>query len=493
MSQQLSIEALLQQSSDYSNIVGHSESRGRTKSFDSDTSLRPLSRRGRRSRNRGTSTARSVLEDDRSLSRGRTEENNWTWSILRHDPSDRFVKVDQDQAASNIDNYDETLDNDIYGVSDEELVSDDENDNVLYFDLYDVPLSNYQITLTQLYKESTISQNTEHKKKFIKDRLAKLREERLVMKDAKRAEELSQAIALKSAILDANEDGLSVPVESIVEVEKRLNTLNIDVDDLIDNVDVRTDTYKVYCDLLKSKSQELKNGENTIEPDPIDEEEELKRLAKIVSIEENIIESEIDQDSHIIRATKTITLGNFLDKNRDKSFKDVSKYLLVLDTSDISIDALHYTLGSVVGDGDVLYIINCEQPVENEGGDEVVSNPKNQLPHYRRIVENFTSSVKKNMTYYHDPDFSLHVVIQSLKQKYPIHFLNQLIKHLDFKLFITPIKMLLKDKSVKRSSFGTLYTNTNEKPLLANYMPSIPLLVVRRKRKQKKVEQNFRE
>ncbi|CCH43035.1 hypothetical protein BN7_2582 [Wickerhamomyces ciferrii] len=426
--------------------------RGR-KSIDRSMSPHGQLRSTSRGRNRGRSSDRRSRGASRARSQG--EDVNYKWSILFHDPSDRFINSDDNlDKSGNEDDEDD--------ISEEEQISDDEQE--FEYDINDLRLPNYRISINDYYrgkvakvsqpnnnknnnKTNTIGASTASKviSSIAKNLNFEKNEERHIKKEGEKLEQLSEVLALEKGLEDAKNLGENVPRETIDEVAKKLNEIGfqgdkLSVNDLVKLENAKDTKYEEYKKTLIDESKDLEIDNTTSQSQSSEVEQE-----------ERIVESPLDSNETNLRVSRSITLGKFFTKGLTSS--QIRSYLLYMDLSTESINSLQYTLGSVVKSGDVLYIINTV-------------NDEDSIEFYQKQTEKLTSLVKTYMNLIADSNFKLHVVIESISQEYPKHFLNNLIKYLKPSLLIVCYRIIMNE--------------------LSNYISNIPLMIIKRKAKRRK-------
>lgn len=424
-------------------------SRGRNAN---DRSLSPHSQL--RSTSRGRDRGRSSSRRATSRARSQGEDVNYKWSILFHDPSERFVNLEKSKSGgkNDINSDDEDVDED--DISEEEQLSDDEDD--FDYDLNDLKMPNYRLSINEYFKGRSATSNnnsnaaakgpstaTKLVNSVAKNLHLTTNEDQHIKKEGEKLEQLSEVLALEKGLQDAKSLGNKVPKETIAEVSKRLNDIGFEgerlsVNDLVELENAKDSKYEEYKKTLidESKLSEV-DGQEDDEAVP----------AK----EERIKESEIDVNEENLRVSKTMTLGRFFTKGLRNG--SIASYLLYMDLSPESVNSLQYTLGAVVKSGDVLYIINSV-------------NDEDDIEFYKRQSQRLTDLIRIYLNLIQDPKFKLHVVIESLNQTYPKHFLNELIKYLKPRLLIVCYKLI-----------------TSE---LNNYISNVPMMIVKRRAKRRR-------
>jgi hypothetical protein len=377
-----------------------------------------------RGRDRGRSSSRR-----RNVSRARSqgEDVNYRWSLLTHDPYERFEgKLDRPDGAP--------LAEDDY--SDEEQVSDDEGD--LEFDINEITLPNYRCSINDYYKRRSSfglgSSGSSERQKIIDqnhERLKQKMQEMLLM---------TEAIALQKAKEEAVSSGNPVSPNISEAIDSKLKELGVSMDKM------KTEDYSKFENRKEKTIEEYKKylAEMSSKPQGV--------FPSTIS-EKNIQMSEIETNEDSMRASRAVTLGDFFQTN--KKTKDVRTYIIYMDVGAESQMVLQYAIGAIVNSGDVVYVISSS---------EVKSHP---LEHYKNECERLSESVKNCLNLIYDPEFKLHVVMQSTYREYTKHFVNQLVKYLKPTLFIVAHELLV---------------STDK---MSNYMTPCPMNIIKRRARRK--------
>ncbi|KAH3686261.1 hypothetical protein WICPIJ_002758 [Wickerhamomyces pijperi] len=216
----------------------------------------------------------------------------------------------------------------------------------------------------------------------------------------------------------------------------------------------------------------------------------------------------------------------------NRQYSEVKKYLMVVDTSEESQGSINYVLGAVVKSGDVLYLVHCTDPNDTSPlpassslmlshtmsmtdalltpakqqtseptSTTAPSNPKLEL--HKRTVNHLVNYITDTITRHplnrqYNPvsltagtaPFTLTIVIQSLTSLYPKLTFDNLCKFLKPELFIAHYKFIGKTKKSSRATSPGYNENSKisgsgetNKPLLDQFMPDSPLLVLIRRRR----------
>lgn len=392
-----------------------------------DMSLSPTNTAGNQllssSRSRGRSTSR---RRQGSRATGEGDDMNYRWSLLTHDPFERFEgKTDRPEGAPRPDD----------DFSDEERISDDEGD--LDYDVCEVKLPNFHCSINDYYKRR--SSNAAQKPDKLG--IAEHNKGHLLRKKAE-LDRLSEVLALEKGLQDAKSTGNHVPAEVAEGISERLKELGISNPHLIKNEDL------VKMENRKDKTQD------EYKKFVIENSSKMPDVSlSLHGIDKNIVKSELDISKDTMRVSRSITLGDFFQEK--KQVKDVKSFIVYMDLGTDSMMALQYTLGTMVSPGDVVYVVNCSD------------DQSDLIEHYEQQCESLSTHVVNGMNLMYNPNFSLHVVVQSTYRPYAKHFVNQLVKYLKPTLFVISHQLLI----------------TTDK--LQNYITPCPFQVVKRKARRR--------
>ncbi|QLG74098.1 hypothetical protein HG535_0F06100 [Zygotorulaspora mrakii] len=145
-----------------------------------------------------------------------------------------------------------------------------------------------------------------------------------------------------------------------------------------------------------------------------------------------------------------------LTKGKGASDEDSHSYILFADLSSESQYALTYVMGSVIGNGDTLYLLNCDN---SRYGDEAKIKIQSNVIKLRSSVMHMFDCVSAVID-------DLDVVVLSLQHPYPKHLLTEMIFGLKPVALCCSLSMILST--------------------LQNFVCSVPTLVIRKKLKRSK-------
>lgn len=421
----MSLESAL--ATDNNRRVSHlSPGRGR------DVSLSPTNTGGQlrsisRGRTRGRSSSR---RPNGSRAASQNEETNYRWSVLTHDPFERFEgkSIRPDGTPNPEDDY-----------SDEEQISDDEAD--FDFDVNEMKLPNFGCSINDYYKRrsSTIKSTAAALERLSIDE----QNRQNLLRKKEEMEKLSEALALEKGLDDAKIVGNSVPEGMAESIHEKLRELGIvhphdvkaeELVKLQNRKNKTLDDYKKYI---------IEHSGKTADSGPSSESNK------------NIVKSKLEVNNDNPRVSRSLTVGDFF--NTEKTPKDINTYIVYMDMSVDSLMALQYTIGSTASSGDVIYIINCS------------TDKFAQMEFYEKQVDTLTGYAESCLNLLSDPEFKLHIVIESTYRPFTKHFVNQLVGFLKPSLFVIAYQVLI----------------TTDK--LANYITACPFQVIKRKSRRRSV------
>ncbi|ONH70105.1 Sugar utilization regulatory protein IMP2 [Cyberlindnera fabianii] len=406
---------------------GRDASLSPTRGFDQQRSLS----RGRRA-NRSTSRAPATSISQTRLTE---EEKNYRWSILTYDPQERFVrKTDQPVGTPSADD----------DVSDEEQLFDDETtksdlpkNDPLDYDIMEIELPNYRASINTYYKKQLKLNDVNELADALSSKAKLDLHSESVLRRGKDAQKLAEVLALGKALDDARDVNSMVPSDMQDVISKSLEALgvpnasNAKTSDLVSMENAKDKS------LLQLKKLIIENSKK------IDE--------AVYMIKKGIERSEMKVNNENLRASMTLTLGDFFSEQKEMG--KVNCIIVYNDGSVESMITLQYVIGAMVKSGDVLYVIHT-------AGSEF-----NDLNYYKRQCERIASDCENYLSLVHDKGFKLHVVIESSYRKFLKHFLNQLVKYLDPMFFAISSNTLLTNKELK------------------NYVTPCPFMVMKKKPK----------
>lgn len=187
-------------------------------------------------------------------------------------------------------------------------------------------------------------------------------------------------------------------------------------------------------------------------------------------LNETIKEGEVDSNISQSRVIQTITRGNFFQlidpKVKPKMF------LLCIDFSPESIFALEWSLGTVLVDGSVLFIVCVIE--ENDSNHHLKGNTLNENAREQARLNMLNRAKQQVLSLLKLTKLQIHIVIEIIHHPIPRHLILECIDNLQPTLVIVGSKGLSAIKGVLLGS-------------LSNYLvtkSSVPVMVVREKLKK---------
>lgn len=407
---------------------------------------------------RGRSTSPSGGNGQRSRS-GSTDELNkeLKWSITNHDPSERINEL----------NGEADWDNEI---SEEEHISDDDNQEKFQYDDTGNILPNYACHDDQINEISNILETSN-----------------LSDKDTiKRLEELT---ASERALANAKTAGNDIDDEmlnKIREDKQKLtgtDTLNLTSSDQDAAArKQKLENYQSYRQKIIHQENET-NGvhakdeppkEDELNPDfmvPYTSAVEDKLDSEFASqLNETIREGEIDSNKAHSRVIQTITRGNFFQLINPTVKPKM--FLVCMDFSPESIFALEWCLGTVLVDGSVLFIVCVIE--ENDANHNLKGNTANESAREQSRLNMLNRAKQQVLNLLKLTKLQIHIVIEIIHHPIPRHLILELIDNLQPTLVVVGSKG---QSAIKGVLLGSL----------SNYLvtkSSVPVMVVREKLKK---------
>lgn len=358
------------------------------------------------------------------------------WSIIGQNPLNRFSNFSNDINKTNIlkilndnDNKEESED-----VSEEEQVSDDNDNDKFKYNYNGNKLPNFSFegnilnTITQDLENLSVKEMKDMKKNMWKRRIG---------------EEIEDKVS--------NDDMSQVKSEHMFY-----------------NVNVRGNEKKV----LKEKREfyddnSVKKNQKYLSMSLGDENLNSKLASKL---NELIKESDIDLNKSHSRVIQTITRGNFF--SFAKSISRPKMFMLCMDFSPESIFALEWSLGTVLIDGSVLFVINVIEDTDKNHHLKASSINESLRESHRVKMLNYAK--KYVLSLLKLTKLQIHVVIEIVHHPIPRHMILEFVDNLKPNLVILGSKG---QSSIKGVLLGSLSN------YIVNKLP-VPVMVVREKIKK---------
>lgn len=423
--------------------------------------------RGRsRSPSNSNSRSSSTLNDD-------FNNKDMKWSITNHDPLERLrgqSKSQEEEDAANA-----LWDNE---VSEEEHISDDDENEKFQYDGTGNILPNYACQDEKILEISTILQNSN-------------------LNDRQTIKKLEELTATERAVANAKNIGSAVDDDIVEKLTQNKHALTgkdgLDLYNSDQDAESRRqklETYQAYRrKIIDQENEQLRgphqvgsptgkkdngheSGEGTDGEDflaPYTSAVEDKLDSEFASqLNETIKEGEIDSNIQHSRVIQTITRGSFFQLINPKVKPKM--FLLCMDFSPESIFALEWSLGTVLVDGSVLFIVCVIE--DNDTNHNLKGNSPNERETARLNMLNRAKQQVLNLLKL--TKLQIHIVIEIIHHPIPRHLILEFIDNLQPTLVVVGSKGLSAIKGVLLGS-------------LSNYLvtkSTVPVMVVREKLKK---------
>lgn len=438
-----------------------------------------MSNRGRsRSPSGNNSRSSSVLIDDAN--------KDMKWSITNQDPLKRLK--DPEGAADEANGSSSKFWDD--EVSEEEHISDDDEGEKFQYNAAGNILPNYACHDEKMSAVSTILENSN-------------------LNDDQTIKKLEELTASERAVANAKKIGSLVDNDIVAKLAENKHALTGQVKLDLDNSDQdagarrqKLETYQAYRrKIIDQENETLRNSPvsaqrkaaaaaaassssaaaNATEENPDAPHEEFmipytsavedKLDSEFASkLNETIKEGDVDLNISQSRVIQTITRGNFFllinPQMKPKMF------LLCMDFSPESIFALEWSLGTVLVDGSVLFIVCVIE--ENDNNHHLKGNTLNENAREQARLNMLNRAKQQVLSLLKLTKLQIHIVIEIIHHPIPRHLILECIDNLQPTLVIVGSKGLSAIKGVLLGS-------------LSNYLvtkSSVPVMVVREKLKK---------
>ncbi|KAL6450286.1 hypothetical protein SBY92_002220 [Candida maltosa Xu316] len=386
------------------------------------------------------------------------------WSITNHDPSERIV-LNKEQQEKN-----DFWENE---VSEEEHISDDDTNEKFQYDDTGNILPNYACQDEKINEISQILENSNLNDHATIQKLEELTANERALAAAKKA-----GSKIDQDVLDklANDKRLLVGSHD-------LNLNESDQDALVRKQ--KLENYQAYRKKIIDHENGIRNGSAS----PTSEEEgestegdedfmapytsavEDKLDSEFASqLNETIKEGPIDSNKSHSRVIQTITRGNFFQLINPKVKPKM--FLLCMDFSPESIFALEWSLGTVLVDGSVLFIVCVIE--DNDTNHHLKGNTTNENSREQTRLNMLNKAKQQVVNLLKLTKLQIHIVIEIIHHPIPRHLILEFIDNLQPTLVIVGSKG---QSAIKGVLLGSL----------SNYLvtkSTVPVMVVREKLKK---------
>lgn len=370
------------------------------------------------------------------------DERDMKWLITNHDPSER-MRDDETFVFEN-------------EASEEEHISDDDDGDKFEYSGTGNILPNYACADEQISQVLLILENSN-------------------LSDALTIKRLEELTALERAVANAKNIGKDVDTDIVARLSENKQALTggaLNLDKSEQDASARRhklETYQAYRrKIIDQENEQLRQGEEFMVPYTLAVEDKLD-LEFALQLNDTIREGPLDLNISELRVIQTITRGNFfqlLGQDRPKMF------LLCMDFSPESTFALEWSLGTVLVDGLVLFILCVIE--ENDLNHGLKGNTGNELARESTRLGMLDRAKQQVLNLLKLTKLQIHVVVEIIHHPIPRHLILEFIDSLQPTLVIVGLKGLSAIKGVLLGS-------------LLNYLVTkllVPVMVVREKLKK---------
>lgn len=396
--------------------------------------------------------------NSRSSSQLNDGNSDLKWSIINHDPLERLQKASDDK--NDINEVDEQ--------SEEEHISDDDDQEKFQYDDTGNILPNYACKDEKIHEISDILEHSN-------------------LNDHTTIKKLEQLTASERAFANAKKAGKPIDEEALAKLRDEKNQLTgkmVDLDKSDQDSESRRQKLEDYSSyrrkIIHQENEKYKHSDESVDIASDEDKEfmipytsaiEDKLDSEFASkLNETIIEGEVESNKTQSRVIQTITRGNFFQLI-DPKIKP-KMFLLCMDFSPESIFALEWSLGTVLVDGSVLFIVYVIE--ENDANHHLRGNPGSETSREQHRLNMLNKAKQQVLNLLKLTKLQIHIVIEIIHHPIPRHLILELIDNLQPTLVIVGSRG---QSAIKGVLLGSL----------SNYLVtklSVPVMVVREKLKK---------
>ncbi|EGV62788.1 hypothetical protein PSN45_000845 [Yamadazyma tenuis] len=403
--------------------------------------------------------------NSRSASPSNDAKGELKWSIINHDPSERLVKLTSNDGDNDV----VPLDFDDEQSEEEHLSDDDDQEKFQYDDTGNI-LPNFACRDEKIHEISHILENSN-------------------LSDTSTIKKLEELTASERAFANAKKAGKPIDEEALEKLKNEKNQLlggAVDLDKSDQDFASRRQKLEDYSSyrrkIIDHENEKFKQSNSPIaEPVAVDDDKDFmipytsaiedKLDSEFASkLNETIIEGKVDSSRPQSRVIQTITRGNFFQlidpKVKPKMF------LLCMDFSPESIFALEWSLGTVLVDGSVLFIVYVIE--ENDANHHLKGNTNSESARESHRLDMLNKAKQQVLNLLKLTKLQIHIVIEITHHPIPRHLILEFIDHLQPTLVIVGSRG---QSAIKGVLLGSL----------SNYLvtkSTVPVMVVREKLKK---------
>lgn len=392
------------------------------------------------------------------------------WSITNQDPLKRLKDPDAEHDEGSK-FWDEE-------VSEEEHISDDDEGEKFQYNAAGNILPNYACHDEKMTEVSSILENSN-------------------LNDDQTIKKLEELTATERAVANARKIGSLVDHDIVAKLSENKHALTgqdkLDLNNSDQDADARRqklETYQAYRrKIIDQENETLRShttsaqrkaaAEESVNVDGTQEEFMIPYTSAVedkldsefaCKLNETIKEGEVDSNISQSRVIQTITRGNFFQLINP--LMKPKMFLLCMDFSPESIFALEWSLGTVLVDGSVLFIVCVIE--ENDNNHHLKGNTLNESARESARLNMLNRAKQQVLSLLKLTKLQIHIVIEIIHHPIPRHLILECIDSLQPTLVVVGSKGLSAIKGVLLGS-------------LSNYLvtkSSVPVMVVREKLKK---------
>ncbi|CAI5759198.1 unnamed protein product [Candida verbasci] len=391
------------------------------------------------------------------------------WSIINHDPSERLKK-------DNAENFDDWENE----ISEEEHISDDDTNEKFQYDDTGNILPNYACQDEKIDEISSILENSNLNDQTTIKRLEELTASERAFAAAKKAgskldqDLLNKLVNDKQKLTGQDYLNLNKSDQDALARRQKLDNYQAYRKKIIDQEKYNNNNNNIQHNndsLSPTRGDEEKSSSNEEFMVPYTSAVEDKLDSEFASeLNETIKEGEIDSNKPHSRVIQTITRGSFFQLINPKIKPKM--FLVCMDFSPESIFALEWSLGTVLVDGSVLFIICVIE--DNDTNHHLKGNTQNENAREQTRLKMLNKAKQQVLNLLKLTKLQIHIVIEIIHHPIPRHLILEFIDNLQPTLVVVGSKG---QSAIKGVLLGSL----------SNYLvtkSTVPVMVVREKLKK---------
>ncbi|KAI5965856.1 uncharacterized protein KGF55_001219 [Candida pseudojiufengensis] len=418
--------------------------------------------------------AKGNFYNSRSPSISNEEYNkNLKWSIVNHDPSERLLK-DGEKPNDNV------WENE---VSEEEHISDDDPNEKFQYDDTGNILPNYACQDEKINEISSILENSNLNDRSTVKKLEELTANERALAAARNAgnkidpDILNKLASDKHKLTGSEALNLRMSDQDAYTRRQKLENYQAYRQKIIDHEngrDGRNNNNQSSNNIQTQNPTEGKEKEGPEDEDfmvPYTSAVEDKLDSEFASqLNETIKEGKIDSNKAHSRVIQTITRGNFFQLVNPNVKPKM--FLVCMDFSPESIFALEWSLGTVLVDGSILFVICVIE--DNDTNHHLKGNTQNEGIREQQRLNMLNRAKQQVLNLLKLTKLQIHIVIEIVHHPIPRHLILEFIDNLKPTLVVVGSKG---QSAIKGVLLGSL----------SNYLvtkSTVPVMVVREKLKK---------